>query len=101
MWVDVFSSHSDTTEAEDNHVDAQIRLMLGRYAGQIDKVEVYLLTDEDMVQTSPQYHCTIRVGLKGFQAIEVKEVAGKASDAIDACAHRAKRYVKRALRFAG
>lgn len=97
MWVDVFSSHSDNTEAEDNYVDAQIRLMLGRYAGQIDKVEVYLLADE----TQPEFQCTIRVGLKGYKAVEANEVASKASDAINACAHRAKRYVKRALRLSG
>ncbi|MCO7187996.1 hypothetical protein CWB99_12775 [Pseudoalteromonas rubra] len=101
MWVDVFSSHSDATEAENNHVDAQIRLMLGRYAGQIDKVEVYLLMDENQLDDIQQVHCTIRVGLRGYQQVEVNEVADKASDAINACAHRAKRYVKRALRLSG
>ncbi|MCG7561516.1 HPF/RaiA family ribosome-associated protein [Pseudoalteromonas sp. McH1-42] len=101
MWVDVFSSHSDTTEAEDNYVDAQVRLMLGRYAGQIDKVEVFLLADENQTQTQQQFQCTIRVGLKGYQAVEANEVASKASDAINACTHRAKRYVKRALRLSG
>ncbi|ALU41774.1 hypothetical protein AT705_01855 [Pseudoalteromonas rubra] len=90
IWVDVFSSHSDSTEAEDSYVDAQITLMLGRYASQIDRVEVYLLADETQTQTQtqPQFQCTIGVGLKGYNAVEANEVASKASDAINACAHR-------------
>ncbi len=81
-----------------SRIEAKVRLALGRYESDIEKVNIQLeKIDSEENEKKIRYVCMIRAKLTSKKQIEISETARQIEVAISACIRRIGRYVKRAF----
>jgi ribosome-associated translation inhibitor RaiA len=91
-------SHVDGRQQMAEHLETVVKDALGRFGGQIMRVEAHLSEQNSAVKGNPdEIHCTLEARLAGFEPVVVKDHAGTAHQAIRGAVDKLKRAVKAAL----
>jgi len=81
-----------------SHLETVVKDALGRFSGQITRVEAHLSDANSHAKTGPdEIHCTLEARLAGLEPVVVKDHADTAHQAIHAAVHKLKRAVISAL----
>ena len=90
--------HTDGRLEMASHLETLVRDALGRFGGQITRVEAHLSDANSHSKTGPaDIHCTLEARLAGLEPVVVKDHAGTAHQAIHAAVSKLKRAVATAL----
>lgn len=90
--------HTDGSHEMASHLQATITDALGRFSGQITRVEAHLSDANSHAKSGPaDIHCTLEARLAGHEPVVVKDHAGTAHQAIHAAVNKLKRAVITAL----
>ena len=80
------------------HLETVVKDALGRFGGQITRVEAHLSDANSHSKTGPdEIHCTLEARLAGLEPVVVKDHADTAHQAIHAAVSKLKRAVTTAL----
>ena len=90
--------HTDGRLEMASHLETMVKDALGRFGGQITRVEAHLSDANSHSKTGPdEIHCTLEARLAGLEPVIVKDHAGTAHQAIHAAVGKLKRAVITAL----
>jgi len=90
--------HIDGSHEMASHLETVVKDALGRFGGQIMKVEAHLSDANSHAKTGPdEIHCTLEARLAGLEPVVVKDHAATAHQAIHAAVNKLKRAVITAL----
>ena len=90
--------HVDGRHQMAEHLETVVKDALGRFGGQITRVEAHLTDARSHVKTRPdEIHCTLEARLVGHDAVVVKDQAGSAHQALHSAVGKLKRAVVTAL----
>ena len=90
--------HTDGRLEMASHLETVVKDALGRFGGQITRVEAHLSDANSHSKTGPdEIHCTLEARLAGLEPVVVKDHAGTAHQAIHAAVIKLKRAVDTAL----
>lgn len=88
----------DGRHAMAEHLEVIVKDALGRFGGQVTRVEAHLADANSQVKTLPgQIHCTLEARLAGREPVVVKDHAGTAHQAMQGAVAKLKRAVATAL----
>ena len=90
--------HTDGSHEMAEHLEATVKDALGRFGGQITRVEAHLSDANSHAKAGPdEIHCTLEARLAGLEPVVVKDHAATAHQAIHAAVSKLKRAVITAL----
>ena len=94
MFIKIHVSGFKLSDKLKSHAESKARLMLGLYVDRISRVDMYL-ADVNGPKGGEDMLCKIKVDVLGQKPVIVQQNAETLREAIDICAHRAKRTVAR------
>ena len=90
--------HTDGSLEMASHLETVVKDALGRFSGQITRVEAHLSDANSHAKTGPdEIHCTLEARLAGLDPVVVKDHADTAHQAIHSAVTKLKRAVISAL----
>jgi ribosome-associated translation inhibitor RaiA len=90
--------HVDGRQQMAEHLDTVVKNALGRFGGQITRVEAHLADANSQTKANPdEIHCTLEARLVGLAPVVVKDQAGNAHQAIHNAASKLQRAIDTAL----
>ena len=91
-------NHIEGTEAMAQWASSTVKTALGRFAGQITRVEVYL-SDENAGKknTAESIQCTMEARLEGHQPLAIKHHGANLNQAIEGAAEKMDRLIDSTL----
>ena len=90
--------HTDGSLEMASHLETVVKDALGRFGGQITRVEAHLSDANSHAKAGPdEIHCTLEARLAGREPVVVKDHADTAHQAIHAAVGKLKRAVISAL----
>ncbi|HMC15689.1 MAG TPA: HPF/RaiA family ribosome-associated protein [Albitalea sp.] len=91
-------THVDGRHQMAEHLETVVKDALGRFGGQITRVEAHVAQQNSQVKGNPdEIHCTLEARLAGREPVVVKDHASTAHQAIHGAVDKLKRAVKAAL----
>ncbi len=90
--------HTDGSPEMASHLETVVKDALGRFSGQITRVEAHLSDANSHSKAGPdEIHCMLEARIAGLDPVVVKDHAGTAHQAIHAAVNKLKRAVISAL----
>ena len=90
--------HTDGSLEMASHLETVVKDALGRFSGQITRVEAHLSDANSHSKAGPdEIHCMLEARIAGLEPVVVKDHAGTAHQAIHAAVNKLKRAVISAL----